>query len=43
MEEATFKGSHEEKGDRPLFLREEGQSLKKGDRPLFLSFSFFFF
>jgi len=27
MEEATFKGSHEEKGDRPLFLREEGQSL----------------
>jgi len=27
MEEATFKGSHKEKGDRPLFFREEGQSL----------------
>jgi hypothetical protein len=33
MEEATLKGSHEEKGDRPLFFREKGQplsSLTKG-------------
>jgi hypothetical protein len=33
MEETTFKGCHEEKGDRPLFFREEGQflsSLTKG-------------
>ncbi|UCE21633.1 MAG: hypothetical protein JSV46_05315 [Candidatus Aminicenantes bacterium] len=49
MEEATFKG--EEKGDRPLFFRKEGQSLSsitkglKGivpeERGLPLSYPFF--
>jgi hypothetical protein len=52
MEEATFKGSHEEKGDRPLFLREEGQSLSSLTKGLkrtipekrgLSPFSFFFF
>ncbi len=34
MEEATYKGSYEKKGDRPLFFREEGQPLSSSTKGL---------